>query len=164
VWYAIHVNFIFSVFFGLMFNLKGPQGQNPRTTCGPRTTVWETLGYRPNGLRFYSWQDREIFLFSKTSDRLWGLPRLLFSRYRCSFAGVKRPGLEVDHCPPSSVEVKNECCYTSTPSVCLSDDPAEKYTCVIGNHCSADFHRVFTVLQIEAFRGWSFIRHVLTCY
>jgi len=26
-----------------MFNLKGPQGQNMRTTCGPRTTVWETL-------------------------------------------------------------------------------------------------------------------------
>jgi len=23
-----------------MFNLKGPQGQNQRTTCGPRTTVW----------------------------------------------------------------------------------------------------------------------------
>jgi hypothetical protein len=43
VWYAIHVNFIFSLFFGLMFNLRGPQGQNPRTTCGPRTTVWETL-------------------------------------------------------------------------------------------------------------------------
>jgi hypothetical protein len=28
-----------------MFNLRGPQGQNPRTTCGPRTTVWETLTY-----------------------------------------------------------------------------------------------------------------------
>jgi len=26
-----------------MFNIKGPQGQNPRTTRGPRTTVWETL-------------------------------------------------------------------------------------------------------------------------
>jgi len=26
-----------------MFNLKGLQGQNPRTTCGPRTTVWERL-------------------------------------------------------------------------------------------------------------------------
>jgi len=26
-----------------MFSLKGPQGQNPRTTCCPRTTVWETL-------------------------------------------------------------------------------------------------------------------------
>jgi len=22
-----------------MFNLKGPQGQNPRTTCGPRTSL-----------------------------------------------------------------------------------------------------------------------------
>jgi len=31
-----------------MFNLKGPQVQNPRTTCGPWTTVWETLVY-PNG-------------------------------------------------------------------------------------------------------------------
>jgi hypothetical protein len=41
VWYAIHVNFIFlSFFFWVMFNLRGPQGQNPRTTCGPRTTVW----------------------------------------------------------------------------------------------------------------------------
>ena len=48
VWYAIHVNFISSVFFGLMFNLKGPQGQNPRTTCGPRTTVCETLTYTFN--------------------------------------------------------------------------------------------------------------------
>ena len=28
-----------------MFNLRGPQGQNPRTTCGPRTTVWKTLPY-----------------------------------------------------------------------------------------------------------------------
>jgi len=26
-----------------MFNVKGLQGQNPRTTCGPRTTAWETL-------------------------------------------------------------------------------------------------------------------------
>jgi hypothetical protein len=37
--YLIHVNFIFSVIFGLKFNLRGPQGQNPRTT------VWETLAY-----------------------------------------------------------------------------------------------------------------------
>jgi hypothetical protein len=28
---------------------------------------------------------------------------------------VKRPGLEVDHSPPSSAEVKNEWSYTSTP-------------------------------------------------
>ena len=35
----------FLSFFGLMFNLKGPQGQNPRTACGPRNTVRETLIY-----------------------------------------------------------------------------------------------------------------------
>jgi hypothetical protein len=35
----------FLSFFGLMFNPRGPQGQNPRTTCGPRTTVWETLNH-----------------------------------------------------------------------------------------------------------------------
>jgi len=51
VWYPIHVNFIFSVFFGLMFNLKGPQGQNPRTTCDPRTTDWETLLYTKSCLQ-----------------------------------------------------------------------------------------------------------------
>jgi hypothetical protein len=45
VWYTIHINLIFSVFFGLMFKLRGPQGQNPRTTSGPRTTVWETMLY-----------------------------------------------------------------------------------------------------------------------
>jgi hypothetical protein len=30
---------LFFRFFLLMFSLRGPQGQNPRTTCGPRTTV-----------------------------------------------------------------------------------------------------------------------------
>jgi hypothetical protein len=29
--------------------------------------------------------------------------------------GVKRPGREADHSPPSNAEVKNECSYTSTP-------------------------------------------------
>jgi hypothetical protein len=43
VWYAIHVNFIFSVFYELMFNLRGPKGQNPMTISGPRTKVCETL-------------------------------------------------------------------------------------------------------------------------
>jgi hypothetical protein len=29
--------------------------------------------------------------------------------------GIKRPGREADHSPPSSAEVKNACSYTSTP-------------------------------------------------
>jgi len=31
------------------------------------------------------------------------------------FLGVKRPGHEADHSPPSSAEVKNAWSYTSTP-------------------------------------------------
>jgi len=34
--------------------------------------------------------------------------------YRGSSSGVRRPGREVDHSPPSSTEVKNEWSYTST--------------------------------------------------
>jgi hypothetical protein len=33
--------------------------------------------------------------------------------------GVKRPGREADHSPPSSAEVKNAWSYTSTPPICL---------------------------------------------
>jgi hypothetical protein len=32
-----------------------------------------------------------------------------------SFPGVKRPGLEADHSPPASAEVKKMWIYTSTP-------------------------------------------------
>jgi hypothetical protein len=38
----------------------------------------------------------------------------------CVFSlGVKRPGGEADHSPPSSADVKNAWSYTSTPPVCL---------------------------------------------
>jgi hypothetical protein len=33
--------------------------------------------------------------------------------------GVKQPGHEVDHSPPSSAEVKNAWSYTSTPPICF---------------------------------------------
>jgi hypothetical protein len=36
-----------------------------------------------------------------------------------SFPGVKRPGREADHSPPSSAEVKNTWSYTSTPPIRL---------------------------------------------
>jgi len=34
---------------------------------------------------------------------------------RGSFLGVKRPGREADHSPPSSAEINNAWSYTSTP-------------------------------------------------
>jgi hypothetical protein len=93
VWYAIHVNFIFSVFFEPIFNLRGPHGQNPRTTCGPRTTIWETLGYGMN--------DRETVVRSPSRvsdssaliqrpDRIWCQDDLVYSNVNaCCFPGDK---------------------------------------------------------------------------
>ena len=45
-------------------------------------------------------------------DGLWGPPSILFYKYRRSFLEVKRARRDVTHSPPSSVEVKNESCYT----------------------------------------------------
>jgi hypothetical protein len=53
-------------------------------------------------------------------DRLWGPPNLLYNGYReLSFPGVKRPGREADHSPPTSAEVKKMWIYTSTPLIRL---------------------------------------------
>jgi hypothetical protein len=48
-------------------------------------------------------------------DRLWGPPNLLYNEYRELFPGIKRPGREADHSPPTSAEVKKMWIYTSTP-------------------------------------------------
>jgi hypothetical protein len=72
------------------------------------TRIW--VGW----LGFNSFQGLGIFL-SLCPDQLWGLPNLLSNGYW----GLKQPGCEADHLPPSSADVKNVWCYTSTPPVCL---------------------------------------------
>jgi hypothetical protein len=42
------------------------------------------------------------------------------------FPGVKPPGREVNHAPPSTVEVKNEWSCSSTPPICLLGKKKEK--------------------------------------
>jgi hypothetical protein len=49
-----------------------------------------------------------IFYSSCVPDRFWGSPNLIEK-------GAKRPWHEVDHSPPTSVEVKKTWVYTSTP-------------------------------------------------
>ena len=51
---------------------------------------------------------RFFFSFPKLPDRLWGPPSLLFSGYRGSFPGLKRPGREVDRSAPFAAEVRYE--------------------------------------------------------
>jgi len=51
---------------------------------------------------------RRSFSSAKSPDRLWVPPSFLFNRYRGCFPGLKRPGREVNHSPPSSAEDKNE--------------------------------------------------------
>jgi hypothetical protein len=53
----------------------------------------------------------QVFLISRfikpLSFFLWGSPSLLSNGYQGLFPlGVKRPGREADHSPPSSAEVK----------------------------------------------------------
>jgi hypothetical protein len=62
---------------------------------------------------------------------LWGLVSLVFNGYQGSFPGVKRPGREVNHSPPSSAEVKNEWSYTSTPPICLHCVDRENFAFLI---------------------------------
>jgi hypothetical protein len=45
-------------------------------------------------------------IFSTRPDRPWGPHSLLYTGYRVSFPGVKRPGRGVDHPPSSSARVK----------------------------------------------------------
>jgi hypothetical protein len=46
-------------------------------------------------------------------------PNLLFNGYETLFPGIKWPGIEVGHPPPSSIEVKNEWSSTSDCPICL---------------------------------------------
>jgi hypothetical protein len=71
---------------------------------------------------------REFFLLWNVQVGCGGPRNFLFSGYRGSSPGVKRPGREVNHSPPSSDDVKNKWSYTSTALICLNNVDREKFT------------------------------------
>jgi hypothetical protein len=53
---------------------------------------------------------------SQRPDRLWVPPSLLSNGYGAALSwGVKRPGREADHSPPTSAEFKKTWIYIYTP-------------------------------------------------
>ena len=62
-----------------------------------------------------SWHRQQSLLFSKIFC-LWGPHSILFKGYQASSPGVKKPGHEFSHSPPSSAGIKNEWIDTTFPS------------------------------------------------
>jgi hypothetical protein len=63
------------------------------------------LDYRSSRVRFPAGAVK-FFSSPPRPERLWGTPSLLSNGYQGLSLGVKRPGREADHSPPSSAEVK----------------------------------------------------------
>jgi hypothetical protein len=65
--------------------------------------------------RFESWYELGIFLLSTASRLALGptQPPIQWVTWALSL-GIKRPGREADHSPPTSAEIKNAWSYTST--------------------------------------------------
>jgi hypothetical protein len=86
------------------------------------SSVGIALGYGldDRGSRVRSPAGLEIFLFTTASRTALGpsQPPIQWVPGALSL-GVKRPGCESDHSPPSSAEVKNAWSYISTPPVRL---------------------------------------------
>jgi hypothetical protein len=68
-------------------------------------------------------QKKKFSLFQNVQTGHCSLPSLLLS-----FLGIKRPGRDFDHSPPSSAEVKNECICISTPPILVCLHSVERET------------------------------------
>jgi len=59
----------------------------------------------------------------KIYKKLWGPPNLVLNGY----LGVKWPGREVQHSPPSNAEVKNKWSHVTMPSTCLHTEGGKNF-------------------------------------
>ena len=108
------------------FNITLPSTARPQVfssiqvrTYVPIHHLTKFIGYGPL-IRIPIPAQYEIFLLSKSSDRLWGPFGFLANGTGGVFPlGVERLRRETDHSPPTSSEIKKQWSYTSTPTVSL---------------------------------------------
>ena len=84
-----------------------------------------------------------VFLFSLKSTLTVRSNQAPTQRYQDSFSGVKRPGREVYHSPPSAAEVKKEWSYNSTFPTCLhivNSDNSILYYCNSRKYQAVNIH------------------------
>ena len=82
----------------------------------------------------------------KRLGRLWGPHSLQFNGYQGSSPGVKRPGREVEICPPPITEAEKEWSYTSTCTIFLYGVERE-YFIILPLPLSLDFIINFFLLS-----------------
>jgi hypothetical protein len=71
-------------------------------------------------VRMPAWA-REFSLHQKYSHWLWAPEKLQSNMYRVTFPEIRLSGRDVRHLTPSSVDLKNEWSYNSTPHICFQD-------------------------------------------
>jgi hypothetical protein len=84
--------------------------------CTQNKKAWRTM-HELDDPRFESRQEKDIFVFFKTSRQTLGSTQPPVGTG--FFQGLKRPGCEVYHSPHCTAEVNNEWIYTSTHLICL---------------------------------------------
>jgi hypothetical protein len=87
-----------------------------KLVCCIILSYYNYFPYELDGLRFDSWQGKEIFLYSKMSRQ--AMRSIPFNGYWGVLSpGVRWLGLGVDLSPASSAKIKNE--WRTTPPVSL---------------------------------------------
>jgi hypothetical protein len=137
--HVVYLHLAFPFFFFIIFKSRD-------------SSVGIELGYGQDnrGLRFDSRRGLEIFLFTTASRTALGHTQpSIQGKPGALSLGVKRPGREVDHSPPSGAEVKNAWSYTSTPQYVFMAWWSVKYrnnftVLYIHDHVQEKLHKLFS--------------------
>jgi hypothetical protein len=94
-------------------------------------------------------QGKGLFCSQQHPGRLWGVPSLPSNPNRGLVPGVKWPGHEADHSPPSSAEVKNVHLHLySSISLHYLIKHRDKFTYTAGLYCTTVYIIVSFIFYI----------------